>query len=131
MTPADFIVDFPAFESVKVQRIQYYLDLSLPYFEISQWTTPSPPASSPDALLRMGQGLWVAHHLLLELDETAKKNATALKANVTSETAGGVTTTWSSELRKMEANDPLTMTTFGKRYRQLSYLVVGTGAMAV
>ena len=119
MTPADFVAAFPAFRDEQVPTIQRHLNASAPFFDVARW----------GAFYDEGLGCWIAHRLTVENAHGESKNETAIKGDVTTEEAGGISTTRSSELLTMATKNPYLRTTYGQRYHYLARQVGLGGAV--
>ncbi len=120
MTPADFSAAFPAFADARVEDVQRHINAAAFVIDATRW------GDSYDE----GLGCFVAHRLLIEERAKRTKNDDAFRADIISETGGGLTTIRSSDIVKARVADPYLTTSYGQRYRQLARRV-GTGAVAV
>jgi hypothetical protein len=110
MTTAEFRTAFPAFKDAHEDDVQRHLNASTPFFNVARW----------GGYYAEGLGNWVAHRLVAEKKHGESQNDTALKGDVTSQTANGMSTSRSPEILKMAVLDRYESTTYGQEYRRLS-----------
>ena len=123
MTPAQFKALFTQFAAEDDDRVQGFLDLAAPYFNVERW----------GAFYTEGLANLVAHSIVTANAEQAAFAAAPnqLQAgDVVGKTVGAVSVTRDGQLLNKQAADPFLRTTYGQRYVYLRRKA-GMGGIAV
>lgn len=119
MTPSEFKALFPQFTSETDARVQIFIDLAAPYFDVTRWGD----------FYSEGIANWVAHSIVVANAEATASTSVIDADDATTETFGRISTQRSPDLAKMAAKDPFLRTTYGKRYAYLRRMVGMGGAV--
>ena len=120
MTVSEFKIRYPQFASTPDETVQLYLDDAALLLNEERWSD----------LYAKGQGLLAAHELTLLSQAQAAGASAGVADDVTSETAGNVSYTRSSDAIKASRENPYNATQYGQQYLYLARQV-GMGAIAV
>ena len=122
LTPAQFRAAFPAFADATVWTdavVSAAYALSTPEFNVARWGTR----------LDLGQGNWVAWWLSVN-PPTGAAGTASTNGDVTSKRVGDVSIQRSSEMLKLESQNPYMKNDYGKLYWFWAQRV-GVGAIVV
>lgn len=114
MTPTEFKVRYPEFNTETDQRVQLFLDEAIPHLDQARW----------DDLYVQGLGLYVAHSLAL-----ANADVGADIGNETNVKVGDVSLSKDSSIVKAQMDNEFYRTTYGQRYWRMAQMV-GAGGIA-
>ncbi len=121
MTPADFKIRYPQFANVDDARVQFFIDDSVPYFDVPRW----------GAFFTRGVAAWVAHVVVLDQFQSAQTGAAAaLNVGQSSKRVGDVAVSQDPGILNLQAKDPFMRTIYGQEYVRLRR-IVGSGGLAV
>lgn len=121
MTPSDFKLAFPEFQSMADQDIQFWIDRVAPHFDVERW----------DDLYEEGVGNLVAHYITVSKQQTAKAQANDPNADAVVLKAGDTEVRFSERIKVLQIErSPLVRTDYGQQYAYLSRLV-GRGAISI
>lgn len=112
MTPAEFKVRYPEFNTETDQRVQLFLDEAIPHLDEARW----------DDLYVQGLGLYVAHSLAL-----ANADVGVDVGNDTNVKVGDVSISKDATIVKAQMENEFLRTTYGQRYARVARLVGGGG----
>lgn len=122
ITPADFKVRFPEFESSSDLLIQTHINDATPFFEVGRWGD----------LYDLGLSNFVAHSLAAAAARAsaAARGGGGISDSVVSKKVGSVQIQRSEALLMENLKDPFMTTVYGREYKRL-VRIVGMGAMAL
>lgn len=120
MDASEFKALFTQFASETDERVESFIDLAAPYFDVSRWGD----------FYSEGIANWVAHSIVVSNAEAAASTSVVDADDFISDSAGGASTTRSGQMIADEARDPFLRTSYGRRYCYLRRLV-GMGGVVV
>jgi hypothetical protein len=120
VTPSEFKAIFPQFTAETTERVQAFLDLAVPYFNVERWGD----------FYSEGLANFVAHSIVVGNYEAAQSTSIANANDVSSKTVGALSVSRDGTLLNWQAKDPFMRTTYGQRYAYLRRKI-GLGGFAV
>jgi hypothetical protein len=120
VTPADFIVNFPAFAAETPARIQSFIDRADPFFDVARWGD----------LYSEGLGNFVAHSLFQANLAASNPGSVGTSGLAIKKKVGDVEVGYSDAIQTKVLSNPYLKTAYGQQYLYL-LRTVGIGATAV
>lgn len=120
MTPSEFKAFFPQFTLETTERVQSFLDLAVPYFNVPRWGD----------FYSEGLANFVAHSIVIANFEATQSTSQTNANDVTEKHVGPVGMSRDSALLNLQAKVPFMRTTYGQRYMYLRRKI-GLGGFAV
>lgn len=121
MTPSEFKTQFPEFAAETDARVQLFIDLAAPYFDVDRWGDLYP----------YGVAYYVGHELALANAQAAQGGSVQAMTNDTlTKKVGDVQVTKDTGLLAKQADNPFYRTLYGQKYLYLRKQV-GMGSLSV
>lgn len=121
MTPAEFRLKFPEFDSVVTDRVQSFIDQALPHLDVERWGD----------FYAEGIGNLVAHYLALAAKNQVRTLNNDPEDDAIMKKAGDSEIRWSEKVAVLQiTKSTLLATPYGQQYMTLRKLI-GLGGVSV